>query len=208
MGVSRAIAAATGLLLALAAGARAEEPGPYLGLGAGPSWLASAPLRRGSASSNITFDSDGTAIGSVGLALDRSWRAEVEIGSRRDNAQGLTAAGDLTHWNRVSNLTFNVETGSGWTPYFGAGIGTLRYHASGLRMSANGAGDDDTLAYQGIVGVSYAFTPTSRFFFDYRYVRSDDPGARDPAGNTVRTEQRSSTVLFGFRFTLSQPESR
>jgi opacity protein-like surface antigen len=100
---------------------------------------------------------------------------------------------------------FDVNTGSGWTPYFGAGIG-LRYRASGLRTL--GGPDDDTLAYQGIVGVSYAFTPTSRFFFDYRYVRADDPGARDPAGNTLRTESRSSTVLFGFRFTLSQPDSR
>jgi OOP family OmpA-OmpF porin len=210
MRVSRAIAAATGLLMTLASGARADVPGPYVGLGVGANWLSDAPLNGGTAPSAVSFDSGWATIGTVRLALDRNWRAEVEIGYRRNDGSGLPGGnGDVNARNGLGNVLFDVDTGSGWTPYLGAGIGALRYRASGLRTSAGGLSDDDlVLAYQGIVGVSYAVTPNSRFFFDYRYLRANDPSVRDTAGNDVRTEYDSSSVLFGLRFTLAQLPGR
>jgi opacity protein-like surface antigen len=197
-----------GLLLALGVTARADDPGPYIALGGAANWVSDAPLRGGSGSGEASYENGWATIGSVGLALTRNWRAEAEIGYRRNDVHSVTGggSGEVNGWSGMGNLVFDIVTGSNWNPYIGAGVGALRYRATGIRTSAGSLSDDDVvLAYQGIVGVSYAVTPNSRFFLDYRYLRADDPGVRDSAGNNLRTEYRSSTVLLGLRFTLAQP---
>jgi opacity protein-like surface antigen len=205
------MAFAAGMMMALAGAARADEPGPYVGIGLGGNFLPDAPLRGGTVSNQATYDTGWATIGSVGLALDRNWRAEVEVGYRRNDVnsvRGGTGGGEANSLSALGNVLYDIDLGSGWTPYIGAGVGALRYRASGLRTSAGGLNDDDVvLAYQGIVGLSYTITPNSRFFVDYRYLHAEDPSVRDSAGNGLRTEYRSSTVLLGLRFTLAQPAS-
>lgn len=195
--------------MALSGVARAADDGPYLGLGLGSHFLSDAPLAGGAVSGEARFENGWATIGSVGLALNRNWRAEVEVGYRRNNVasvSGGSATGEVNAWSGLGNVLYDVDLGSSWTPYVGVGAGALRYRASGLRTSGGSLTDSDVVfAYQGIIGVSYAVTPNSRFFLDYRYLRADDPSVRDAAGNSLRTEYHSNTLMFGFRFTLAQP---
>jgi OOP family OmpA-OmpF porin len=202
MGVARAIVASMGLLMALINAARADDTSPTVPLGIGPHWLSGTSLNVGSTSGDSSADNGWATVGSVGLALDSNWRAEVEIGYRGNGSRSLPEdSGDASAWSGMGNVLYGKDIGSGWTPYIGAGFGALRYRTSGLRMSAGGPGTDDAVpAYQGILGVSYAVTPNSRFYFDYRYLRTDDLKVRDTAGNNART----NTMLLGWRFTLPQ----
>src|SRR5579883_1774457 len=166
--------------------ALAQQSGWYFGLRAGATWLQDANNRPdnaappGSVGAKTRYDTGYNAGGFAGY----SWnplRLEAEI-SQHDNSLSsvtpsggatVSGSGDVSALAFMANLYYDFSTGTAFTPYVGFGAGFASVHANSLR----GAGSTLTInssdmpfAYQGIVGVSYAFDPQWSVAADYRYL--------------------------------------
>jgi OmpA-OmpF porin, OOP family len=205
-----ATALAAGLFVAVAGVAHADEQaGPYLGLGVGANFLNDAHSSRDNGPSpTVDFNTGAAAAGALGYRFDKNWRTEFELGYRHNNVESVSGGGGngaVHAWDYMGNVLYDVDTGSKWTPYVGIGAGMVHYHAAGLQLAPNTTTNDgdDVFAYQGILGVSYEFTPRTSMFVDYRYLRADNPTVVDSAGTSYDTKYRTNTVLLGFRYTLN-----
>ncbi len=72
----------------------------------------------------------------------------------------------------MTNGYYRYNTGTPFTPYIGAGAGVavLGLHATTPLLAGASFDDSDAeFAYQGIAGVSYAFTPQISLGLEYRY---------------------------------------
>jgi OmpA-OmpF porin, OOP family len=208
-----AYALAAGLMVGIAGTASAEQPGPYMSLGVGANWLNDADVTGTGISDKAKFNTGWAAQAAGGYAFDKNWRAELELGYRRndvDSVNGTAGAGNNGYvgaFSAFANMLYDFDTGSNWTPYLGLGVGALRYKASSMQVATGTTvNDGDTvLAGQGILGVGYNVTPNTQLFVDYHYVRADDPTVKNSAGNDVNTEYKAHTVMLGFRYSFGTP---
>jgi OmpA-OmpF porin, OOP family len=206
-----ASALATGLFVAMAGTASAEQPGPYLSLGVGANFLNDADLTGNGVSDKASFNTGWAAMGAVGYAFDKNWRSELELGFRRNDIDSLTGgggnAGNVSAGSLMANLLYDFDTGSKWTPYLGVGVGAVRYKANGLQPTGTTTiNDSDTnLAAQGILGIAYDVSQSTQLFLDYHYLQSDDPSVNNSAGTSLSTEYKSHTVMIGFRYSFGTP---
>jgi OOP family OmpA-OmpF porin len=199
---------AMGLFISAAGVASAaEQAGPYVSFGAGANFLNDADISGSGASNRAKFSDGWATVGALGYAFDKNWRSEFELGYRRndiDSLQGGGNAGNVNSWSFMGNVLYDVDTGTKWTPYVGAGVGALRYRAAGLQPTATSSlNDSDTVfAYQGILGIAYDVTPRTQFYVDYHYLRADDPSVSSSTGANLDSEYHSNTILLGFRYSL------
>ena len=206
-----ASALATGLFVAMAVTASAEQPGPYLSLGVGANFLNDADLTGTGVTDKADFNTGWAAMGAVGYAFDKNWRSELELGFRRNDIDKLTGgagnAGNVDASSLMGNLLYDFDTGSKWTPYLGVGLGAVRYKANGLQpVGTTTLNDSDTkFAAQGILGVAYDVSQSTQLFVDYHYLQSRDPSVANSAGTGLATEYKSHTVMVGFRYSFGTP---
>jgi opacity protein-like surface antigen len=205
-----ATAIAAGLFVAVAGGAHAtEQPGPYVSLGVGANFLNDANTTGSNGSSaGVDYNAGTAAIGALGYRFDKNWRTEFELGYRHNNIDSVNGGGNdgaVHAWDYMGNVLYDVDTGSKWTPYLGVGAGMVHYHAAGVQFAPTTTTNDgdDVFAYQGILGVSYEFTPNTEMFVDYRYLLANNPSVVDSGGTTYDSKYRSNTVMVGFRYTLN-----
>lgn len=202
---------ATGLFVAMAGVASAEQPGPYLSLGIGANILNDANLTGAGVSDKADFNTGWAGIGAVGYAFDKNWRTELELGYRRNNVETMSGgggnAGHVGAIDLMGNVLYDIDTGTKWTPYLGVGIGAVRYQARGYQPTATTSlNDSDTVfAAQGILGVSYDMSQNTQLFLDYRYLEANDPSVRSSNGTNLKTEYQAHTVLAGFRYSFGSP---
>lgn len=110
--------------------------------------------------------------------------------------------GDVTSYGAFLNVFYDIETGSGFEPYIGGGLGYVNtdidYSPSGVVIAD---ASDDGFAYQGIAGASFNLSDSAQIFAQYTYRdRLDDtevPLTLLPAELEVETGQ--SIVSAGFR---------
>jgi OmpA-OmpF porin, OOP family len=208
-----ATAFAAGLLVAVSGAARAQDntagsgSGPYVGFGLGASFLDDAPFYGPGTNGKADYDTGWGVLGSAGYAFDRNWRAELELGYRRNNVDsmsggGRSGTGNAGGFSVMGNVLYDIRTGSNWTPYVGVGAGYLRYKASGIAPSATTTVNDtsDVFAYQGIAGVSYNVTPSTQLYLDYHYLRANNPDVTNSAGSNLSSEYRDHLVTVGLRY--------
>jgi opacity protein-like surface antigen len=94
-----------------------------------------------------------------------------------------------------------------FTPYLGAGIGGVSANADFQINGQNvlGDGNDTSLAYQWIAGISVKTQSLSDLYVEYRYFAADSLHFNTtlPASAIIdgdgELEYRTSNVLFGFR---------
>lgn len=168
----------------------------------------------------ITFDSEYDAglgvSGAFGYSFTRSFRAEAEVAGRVNDADGfdferdrLTAAsfsgeteaeGDVQSIAFMLNGYYDLDTGSRWMPYVGAGIGAAYVEAE---LATGGQGivvdDDVVFAYQAMIGVAYQTTAFSAIGLGYRYFATDDPDLEAPNGTTFSSEYSSHNIELELR---------
>ncbi len=114
---------------------------------------------------------------------------------------GLNAGACGAKCFRVNGL-YDINTGTQFTPYVGAGVGFVNASLSGARLAGSPIGtyngSDTGFAYQAIAGVSYAVTPRLSLTVDYRYVATD---ATVKSGGT-RWDVENANHIFttGFRW--------
>ncbi len=171
---------------------------------------------------------------SVGWGFGNGLRAELE-GNIRENStdtlsgfgsQGFRNIGGKTRtWGAMANVYYDFDLytlfgGPTWVqPYIGAGIGWARTQLDGVNgVTANGTrllidGEDDSFAYQGIVGVGFPISsvPGLTITTEYRFFGTSKPeiGTRvtDPTGASGRTNveltNNNHSVMVGLRYAFN-----
>lgn len=201
------------LVLTVPAAALAAD-GFYVGVGAGLNMTRDADTSfSGGALDGTSTDMDfnrgfaGTLSG--GYKFSNGLRTELELGLRNNAVDnfGGDASGRVRSLSLMGNVLYDINTGTAFTPYLGAGLGYARVKASGI----NGAGaiaavnvddSDSKFAYQGIVGVAYNFNPNLALTLDYRYMGTGSPDfAVSPAATATSadSEYRNHTLMAGLR---------
>ena len=110
--------------------------------------------------------------------------------------------GDVKNFGIFANAFYDIETGSGFKPFVGAGVGyqwtDVDYQPSGVQV---GDDDDGAFAYQLMAGASFAVTDTVDLFGQYTYRDTfsdpDIPLTLLPA--TLGVESQQSLVTAGVR---------
>ncbi|MEM6898178.1 MAG: P44/Msp2 family outer membrane protein [Pseudomonadota bacterium] len=83
--------------------------------------------------------------------------------------------GDISEVTIFANLYYDLDTGTALTPYVGGGLGIsfadIDFAPSGVTIINE---DDTAFAYQGRVGLTYAFTETFEVFSEYTFRGTPD----------------------------------
>lgn len=144
----------------------------------------------------------------VGTEVFEHLRGEIELSviqSHPDSFLGYMSSTDITSTgiNLLGNLWYDIETGSGFTPYVGGGLGVgyteLTADGSDDKISATG------LVYQLGAGVKVAVTDSLALDLGYRYkVMPDAPVSADfiPPDTDITLDATSHVVQAGLTFTF------
>ncbi|MEI6558749.1 MAG: OmpA family protein [Rhodospirillaceae bacterium] len=199
----------TALAVSLPLAAQAGTNGLYVGGAAGANFAADAKMKPSvGASDTVRFDTGPAGALSLGYGYGNGFRTEFEASVRSNNVNGLknnTVArpgGSTTTWGLMVNGLYDINTGTAFTPYVGAGIGLGIVDA---KLTGNSTtiykGTDTQFAYQGIAGVSYAINDNLSLTTDYRYFATTD-AKFSGTGLTARVANGNHTVMAGLRWTF------
>ncbi len=173
--------------------AKADEPGLYLGAGAGINFANDLDL---SAGNELDSDIGWAGIGTIGARFGNGLRAELEGGYRFNDGDINGISANTKTWSAMANLLYDLETGTFLEPYIGAGLGAVNTEM---------ANDSEwAFAYQGIAGMSFEVNDWVEPFIDYRYLGTAGLHS-DPLGLDLDDELTNHTILAGVRVTLWQP---
>ena len=190
-GMSKRISLVTGASLAFAMGLRGSDAWAQYYIGAQAGWTG-LPYQTdtidGVGSVPVEF-SAGYNLGVRGGYQSGPWRFEEEYSYRHNDAAGF-GAGDGTNGvngNRhthsiMSNVLYDLTTGSSITPHVGVGIGTMNVF-DGLRVPGIGQVFNDSnwqFGYEAIAGLRYDINPLFAFELDYRYLATTESTFRIP----------------------------
>jgi opacity protein-like surface antigen len=132
------------------------------------------------------------------------FRAEGEIGYRKNDVDKFSAfgvsvagSGDIDTLSFMVNGYFDIETQSGLTPFFGAGIGYAKISANDFSVGGIdiGSEDDTVLAYQFGIGTGYSVTESLIIDLGYKYFVTEDPEFGD-----TKVEYNSHNIAIGIRY--------
>lgn len=110
--------------------------------------------------------------------------------------------GDVTNFGIFGNVFYDINTGSGFKPFVGAGVGyqwvDVEFEPSGVDIANE---DDGVFAYQLMAGASYELSPSTELFGQYTYrdttEDADIPLTLLPA--TLGVESSQSLITAGVR---------
>lgn len=149
----------------------------------------------------MSFDSGFLATGAVGYDFAGPFRVEGEYGWQKNdldqlsyhNQLGNFQQGDLKTQTLMVNGYYDVDTGSPWSPFVGAGIGWAKVD---LDTPALPLGDnDDVFAYQLMAGVSYAIDDQWSVDAQYRFFGTQDATIQD-----ADFSMNSNDLMIGIRY--------
>ncbi len=113
--------------------------------------------------------------------------------------------GDVSNLGIFANVFYDIQTGSGFKPYVGAGVG---YQSTDVEYSPSGVlvGDDSdgSFAYQAMAGASFELSEKAEIFGQYTYRSnfSDADIELDLLPATLGVESSQSIISAGVRFKL------
>ena len=152
----------------------------------------------------FTFDTDlGWLVGaSLGAHITDNLRGEIELSTSQFDLSGLTVAGipaTLTDGNAsatylLGNLWYDIDTGSGFTPYIGAGIGAGYVTADGAITVSGAPGTTPAIdiagwgwAYQIGAGVKFDVADNVALDLGYRWKSVVDAKLEGPVNDATAT---------------------
>ena len=99
----------------------------------------------------------------------------------------------------MMNLYYDIDTGTGLTPYVGGGVGWGRTKFNDYSLGATNIIDDADkgLAYQLIAGLRAAVNDAIDVTADYRYFGADNPNYTDALGRNVDSEFDTHLFMVG-----------
>jgi opacity protein-like surface antigen len=171
--------------------AQADERWPrwYVGITGGYTYMGDEDISGGSASKMSTDDGFGIG-GSIGylpsssMPLLNALRFEAEVTYHQNdegtlhlrNGTSVSGSGTYDSTAYMANVFYDMPTGTGWSPYIGAGIGMATLHLPSSSAIGNSSSSDNEFAYQGLVGIGYSpeSIPNTEWLLGYRYLATDD----------------------------------
>ncbi|GHU03576.1 membrane protein [Alphaproteobacteria bacterium] len=171
------------------------------------------------------FKPGAAILGHVGYGWG-SFRVEGELGYRYSKADTgkishsygsgkYDSSGSIRATTLMLNALYDFDTGTPWTPYIGAGVGGAWLEASSINAGMVTSGslakiDDSDLvfAWQGIVGVSYAFTNALSIKADYRTLgtTSAEYKIKNPVSfDKFEDSYAAHSLLVGFTYKFNAP---
>ena len=200
-----------GTACAILASSAAHARGWYVGLEAGASSISDteALYEEVGDFSTLTegrFDEGWVVLATVGYAL-QNWRIEGELGWRSNDKDrfdiALPSTGDLDEYTAMYNMTYAFPLGQGLDLAVGGGAG-IDYAMLDISNLDDG---DLNFAYQGIVQLNYALSPSTELTLGYRYLHVLDPEFEETSGTPdvhIRFDDFSKHALtLGVRFTFA-----
>ncbi|MHA7872751.1 MAG: outer membrane protein [Hyphococcus sp.] len=112
--------------------------------------------------------------------------------------------GDVSTIFVMANLFYDLETGTPFKPYIGAGAGVGFVDVQYTPSATTIIDDNSTqFAYQAMAGVAYEVSPTTELFAGYRYRATLNPEVDASLfAATFDVENRASIVEAGVRFSF------
>ena len=216
------VAAALAMAVSGAAAAQSLPEGIYLEGRGGAVFLEDAENSGGGTSIDSEFNTGFAFGGAVGYAHSSGFRGEVAVEYRKNDADSLaintllgtpfggasfSAEGDVSTVTGMVNGYFDIDLGSGFVPFIGAGIGIAHIDADvDVTVAGNNVSltddSDQVFAYQGIAGIAYHFTENVAASLQYSYLATTDPEFEDSGGAPFDSEYQSHNVMAGLRFTF------
>jgi opacity protein-like surface antigen len=187
----------------------AHAKGWYVGLEAGLSNVADSEAIYDSGVPTLTegtFDNGWAVMASVGYAM-QNWRIEFEAAWRSNDKDVFVflpvSTGDLDELTVMYNMTYAFPLGNGLDLAVGGGAG-LDYAMLDI---VNLDDSDANFAYQGIVQLNYALSPSTELTLGYRYLHVLDPEFEEPNAAppvNIRFEDFDKhAVTVGVRYTFA-----
>lgn len=174
--------------------------GFYVAIGGGVNFAGDLGERApGGAQVDIEYDFGPAFDVAFGRYFGHFFRGELEFIYRLNESDVVKAGGatvsagaDLAISSLLLNGYFDFDLGWALRPYVGVGIGAASLDGDDVPVGGrNAAGKDTTeLAYQGIIGVAWAFNRTWVAALDYRYFGTSDD------------EVSAQTILLSVRYNL------
>jgi len=134
-------------------------------------------------------------------------RIEGEVGYRANDMDTITEEGreypypgDTNALSLLLNCFVDFETGTGFTPYAGVGIGAARVEFEFGEATVPFSDDDTVFAYQFVGGIGYALTENVTLDISYRYFATADPTFDAPTSQAFGAEYNSHNIYMGVRF--------
>lgn len=155
-------------------------------------------------SAKITYDAGFTGSLAAGYDFANPLRMELELIRQKsdleiftyNNIYGNLNEGDLKKHSLMVNVFYDVDTGSAWTPFVGAGLGWSRIDIDAPGFNSSDS-DDDVFAYQFIGGVAYAINEQWSVDAQYRF-----KGTSDATIDGADFNVNSNDVMVGLRFSF------
>ena len=187
----------------------------YFSLGVGFASLDEANFDVAPGTVTTDYD-DGLAVRAAYGYQFASFRAEIELAKYVNDVESHSLGGanldgptgEASALTLMVNGYIDFDTGSGsaLTPYIGLGIGNADLDFSGYGVNAipNVLDDDDSvLAYQLMLGGSYALSPSTSLYGEYRYLTADDASVQtsfETGGVETGIDYDANILQFGINF--------
>ncbi|NOQ45367.1 MAG: outer membrane beta-barrel protein [Desulfobulbaceae bacterium] len=151
----------------------------------------------------MTYDSGFIGSLAAGYDFANPLRLEIEfIRQKNDlditssnNFYGTFNEGDLKTHSFMFNGFYDVDTGSAWTPFIGAGLGWSKLDINDPGF--NDSDSDDVFTYQFIGGVAYAFNDQWSVDAQYRFM-----GTSDATIDGADFNFNSNDLMLGLRYSF------
>ena len=183
----------------------------YISGNLGAVFLNDADIKDDGESGEMTFDNGGVATFALGTTIGSAGRIEVELGARVNDFDDLTidefddfsikVDGEVTTTSFMGNAYYDFKNGSRFTPFIGGGFGfaNVEYDIDHIADidDTDAKEDDNVMAYQIILGGSFAATEQLSIDLQYRFFGTEDP---DIDGTDV--EYQSHNVMLGLRYSF------
>ena len=177
----------------------------YISGNLGAVFVNDADIKDDGDSAKFTFDTGGVATFAVGTTIGSAVRIEAEIGGRvsdcdkyKYSSSSWKLDGDVTTVSYMANAYYDFKNESRYTPFVGGGLGlaNVEYDLDKIDgRKINEKDDDNVMAYQIILGGSFAATERLNIDLQYRYFATKDP---DLFGADL--EYQSHNVMLGLRY--------
>ncbi len=196
----------------------------YVSANAGGTILSDADITDtaaiGSFTGEVGFDTGFGVSGAVGYAYG-ALRFEGEISYRKNDLDDLQVnsltlggttisgvlgtfalEGDTTALGFMANGWYDMDTGTPWVPFVGAGLGIAKINidiesVAGIPTIYDES--DTVFAFQVGAGVGYKVTPTTTVSLSYRFFGTADPEF-DDGFDKIDAEYMSHNVMVGVLF--------
>lgn len=148
--------------------------------------------------------------GAVGYEFAPALRGEVEITHRNNDVKSIDVngveqiarAGHTASTAYMFNGYYDIDTGTAYTPYLGAGLGVAHVNAKsnvpGSIISVTGS--DTVFAYQAMAGLEYELDTNFGIYGEYRYFSSRKARVKDSLGGKHRVGNDVHNFGLGLRY--------